>query len=339
MRIPDFTNLELVLQKKKTPKPVLFEFILGDHIKRLLVGEDYKVDTEEEALLTSIKAFERAGYDYTPVLIRGMKFPRMEHLDSVSSTKSLNAGTIIEDEESFRRYRWPETEHCDFDLLKRCGKHLPGKMKFIPYSYDGILENAIGILGYENLCYMLYDDEELLEKVFYQIGLKTYEYYMRCLDYEEVGAVMLNDDWGFNTQTMLPPDALRKYVFPWYKLITREAHQRKKYSILHSCGYYGDILNDIIEDMKVDGRHSYEDNIVPVESAYLEMKGRIAVLGGIDVDFLVRSTPEEIRVRAKNLISLTKEEGGYALGSGNSIPDFVPFDHYWAMIQAVLEDE
>lgn len=30
----------------------------------------------------------------------------------------------------------------------------------------------------------------------------------------------------------------------------------------------GDIMEDVIEDMKFDGRHSYEDKIIPVEEAY-----------------------------------------------------------------------
>ena len=90
-------------------------------------------------------------------------------------------------------------------------------MKFIPYSYDGILENAIGIVGYENLCYMLYDDEDLFADIFEKIGSITMEYFEKCLEYDEVGAILCNDDWGFNSQTMLPPHVLRKYVFPWYQ--------------------------------------------------------------------------------------------------------------------------
>ena len=78
--------------------------------------------------------------------------------------------------------------------------------------------------------------------------------------------------------------------------------------------------------MQYDGRHSYEDNIMPVEDAYELMNGRIAVLGGIDMNFLVSGTPEAIYDRA-----------GYMLGSGNSIPEYVPHENYLAMIRAALD--
>ena len=88
--------------------------------------------------------------------------------------------------------------------------------------------------------------------------------------------------------------------------------------------------------MPADCRHSYEDNIVPVEEAYRRWGGRIAILGGIDVDFLSRRSEEEIRQRAQNLLDMCAEQGGYALGSGNSIPDYVPAAKYFAMTSAIV---
>jgi uroporphyrinogen decarboxylase len=70
---------------------------------------------------------------------------------------------------------------------------------------------------------------------------------------------------------------------------------------------------------------------LPVEEAYSLYGSRIAILGGIDVDFLCRSSPIEIKKRTDKLLDLTKS-GGYALGSGNSIPDYVPIENYLAMI-------
>jgi uroporphyrinogen decarboxylase len=36
-------------------------------------------------------------------------------------------------------------------------------------------------------------------------------------------------------------------------------------------------------------------------------------------------------------LAQTAERGGYALGSGNSIPDYVPDESYFAIIRAALE--
>jgi uroporphyrinogen decarboxylase len=137
---------------------------------------------------------------------------------------------------------------------------------------------------------------------------------------------------------MVPPDVLRKLVFPWYKQIVASAHAKGKYAILHSCGCYTDIIEDIIQDMAFDGRHSYEDKIVCVETAYSELYPRIAVMGGIDVDFLARSSADEVYRRCRSMLTQSASKGGYALGSGNSVPDYIPDENYVAMLKAGNED-
>lgn len=336
-RIPDFENLRRVLAKKPAPRQVLFDFIIGEEMMKFLAGEDAHPQTEEERILFRIKAFDSAGYDFTPILLTGMIFPRKEH--ETKQSKSLNAEALITDRKSYDDYQWPDPNRNDYGLLERAGKAFPGNMKFIPYSYDGILENVIGIIGYENLCYLLYDDADLVRDVFFQVGSRIEQYFFRCLESDRVGAILCNDDWGFNSSTMVSPAVLREHVFPWYKRIIIRAHELNKPAILHSCGYYQDIIEDIIEEMQFDGRQSYEDKIVPVETAYDNLYPRLAVLGGIDMSFLVRKSPEEVYERTKAMIAKTKNKGGYAVGSGNSIPDFVPKENYLAMLKAAFEEE
>lgn len=334
---PNFSYLEMVLQKKVPPRPVLFELILGSHVIKHFSKSDTLGDTELEKLQIKTKAFFHAGYDYVPVLLRGLEFSRSS-AHAHAETKSLNEGAVILDQASFNSYVWPEIASCNFDLLEEAKTFLPNGMKLIPYAYDGILENAIGIIGYENLCYMLYDEPDLVEEIFRQIGSRIEAYYYKCLEYDTVGAIILNDDWGFNTQTMLSPHDLRKFVFPYYMRVAKRARELGKYTILHSCGYYQDIIEDIINELKIDARHSYEDNIICVEQAYEDLKGKIAIIGGIDVDFLVRSNCEEIYNRSKALLEQSKLTGGYALGSGNSIPEYVPLENYIAMVKAAWEE-
>jgi uroporphyrinogen decarboxylase len=89
--------------------------------------------------------------------------------------------------------------------------------------------------------------------------------------------------------------------------------------------------------MKFDGRHSYEDNIMPVEVAYENDHGRIGIMGGIDLDFICRSKPEEVYQRSKSMLERVAGRGGYALGTGNSVPDYVPDRNYFALIRAALD--
>lgn len=334
-RQPNFENLRLVLERKVPLRPVLFDFIIGADKEKLLTGTDYHTETEFDRVVTTIRAFDSAGYDHAPIIVRGLNFKKgASHQEQ---TKSLNEGASVTCREDFDRFTWPEISDCDFSIIARAGERTPKGMKLIPFSFDGILENTISILGYESLCLLLYDDPQLVEDVFFEVGKRVQAYYERCLAYDAVGAILCNDDWGFSTQTLVSPDTLRKCVFPWYQEIVRAAHAHGKPAILHSCGAYHAIIDDIIDTMHFDGRHSYEDKIVPVEAAYSALHGHIAVLGGVDVDFLARKSPNEVYERCRNLIALSAGTGGYALGSGNSVPDYVPNENYLAMLRAANE--
>ena len=127
---------------------------------------------------------------------------------------------------------------------------------------------------------------------------------------------------------------MKKYVYPYHKKIVEAAHKNGRPVILHSCGNLEKVMDDIIEEIGYDGKHSYEDKILPVEEAYEQFGGRIAVLGGIDLDFVCRRTPEEVSERCKKMVERTKCKG-YALGTGNSIPNYVPAENFKAMIRAV----
>ena len=136
---------------------------------------------------------------------------------------------------------------------------------------------------------------------------------------------------------MLSPEDLRRYVFPWHTRIVSAIHDAGRPAILHSCGNPVEIMDDVIDVMKFDGRHSYEDTIQPVEEAYEQYGHRIATLGGIDVDFVIRSDPDDVYRRSREMLERAADRGGYALGTGNSVPEYVPPEHYAAMVWAAVE--
>ena len=91
-------------------------------------------------------------------------------------------------------------------------------------------------------------------------------------------------------------------------------------------------MEDLIEDVKIDAKHSFEDTIEDVRDAKRVYGGRIALLGGIDVDFLCRAGEAAIRARVRDTLDVCMPGGGYCLGTGNSVANYVPLDHYLAML-------
>ena len=108
-------------------------------------------------------------------------------------------------------------------------------------------------MGFDTLCFNLHDDPQLVGDVFEQVGSRLVQYYKRVLSFDCVGACLANDDWGFISNTFISTDDLRRFVFPWYKQIVDISHAAGKPAILHSCGYFENIIENIIEDMGFDG--------------------------------------------------------------------------------------
>jgi uroporphyrinogen decarboxylase len=332
---PDFENLLSVLNRKVPNRPTLFEFYFNERLYSRFGDGPCPKDSLAWWQRT-IRTFYRLGYDYATVLLPGFRFTDPEGRETKESF-SLNEGALIRSQKEFDSFQWPNLEDADFGLLSRLSKDLPQGMKLIPYSPDGVLENVIRLMGFDELCYKLVDNPVLVAAVFKQVGSRLVSYYKKAVEFECVGACLANDDWGFNSSTLLSPEALHRYVFPWYKQIVEISHAAGKPVILHSCGYFENIIESIIEEMRFDGRHSYEDKIVPVEEVYEKYQGRLAILGGIDMDFLCSSSPEEIYGRSKAMLERTANRGGYALGTGNSVPEYVPDENFLALIRAALD--
>ncbi len=328
-----FSDLEKVLERKVPDEPTLFEFYLNGPLLEMYSGKkcvtSYDHTWNYELL---IPAYKKLGYSYVTMLGSNFHFPK--NFTAQKSTISLNEGFVICDRETYAQYHWPEPEKEDYSCLAKAEKLLDKDKKLIVWSNGGVLENVISLVGYENLCFMLYEDRDLARKIFEDVGERLFRYYVEALKYDGVGAIICNDDWGFNTQTMLSTADMREFVFPYHKKTVEYAHKMGRKVILHSCGNLKEVYDDIIDDMKFDGKHSYQDVIQPVEEAYREYGKRIAILGGIDMDFVARKTPEEIEKRSIALLEMGRA-GGYALGTGNSIPEYVPVENYLAMVNAV----
>jgi uroporphyrinogen decarboxylase len=336
-RTSDFRNILKILEKEIPERPTLFEFFLNEDLyKNLTYKMEYKESDADSNFKRIIDAFTIAGYDYVTLLGSDFRFITNRHQEKGQASISLNEGWVISDRESFEKYNWPDPDKFDFTRIDRLSRYLPEGMKIIIYGPDGVLETVVNLVGYENLCYMIIDNPGLVQDIFDEVGSRFVRYYEICSVYDSVGALISNDDWGFNNQTFLSVNDMKRFVFPWHKKIVEKIHAAGKPAILHSCGMLDQVMDDVIDDIKYDAKHSYEDKISPVEKAYEKYGSRIAILGGIDVDFICRSTAEDVYNRALSILAQTSSKGGYALGSGNSIPYYVPQKNYLAMIFAAF---
>lgn len=316
---PDFNQLLKVLRRDGIPEYVPFYELYVDHIVMERILGKKLINRA-----ATIEFYYKAGYDYVPAWpdIK-LKLGRLEN---------PSEGYPIKNWETFHQYPWPDSQSITFSEFESIIPILPEGMKIIGQNY-GIFEAAQMLVGYTDFCCMLYDEPELLEAIFYKLS-ELFEFmYKGMAAFNEVGALVISDDMGFNSQTLISADHLRKYVLPLHKKQTEIIHSFGKPCILHSCGKLSSVMEDIIEAVRIDAKHSYEDKILPVTEAMEKYGNRIAILGGFDIDHLARSDDAEIKSYTSMLIEKLGGKGGYALGSGNSIAHYVPVHNYLTMLE------
>ncbi len=145
-------------------------------------------------------------------------------------------------------------------------------------------------------------------------------------------AVLVGDDYGFNTGPFVSPQMFRRVFFPALQHICQVAHDNGIYLICHSCGNLRLLLPDMIEA----GIDVYQA-IQPIEDiAGLKRDfGRdLCLWGGISNHDLVLADAGEIRSQVQQSVADCARGGGFILGSSHSITVQTPLENILAMYEA-----
>jgi uroporphyrinogen decarboxylase len=216
---------------------------------------------------------------------------------------------------------------------------LPAGMKAYGGCGYGIFESSEDLIGYEYLCTLQYFDPGLFGDIYKKIGDLYVTLWSELIRrYDDLFVFYrMGDDLGFKSATLLEPDTIRTYILPQYKRVIDLIHQNGKKFLLHCCGNIFDIMDDLIK-LNIDAKHSNEDQIALFDQWIDLYNDRIGLFGGIDVNILCLNRYEEIyNVVLERGTAYRNKAKGYGIGSGNSIPDYIPVESFSAMIDAVAE--
>jgi uroporphyrinogen decarboxylase len=338
---PDYRYFEQVMRNEKPSRLPLYEHLINPGSMDQITGRPF-------ASLAGGDAADRREY-----FRRYCDFYREMTYDTVSIEFCVNGilpggGALlgehpgpIQNRADFEAYPWAdlpriyrERAYPMFDLLREV---MPAGMKGVGGVGNGVFEISEDLVGFEWLCYLQADDPELFADLYRRIGDLLLAIWSDFLPrYGDLfAACRIGDDLGYKTGTLLSPNAVLEHVIPQYRRVVAAIHAAGKPYLQHSCGCIFDVMDAWI-DAGIDAKHSNEDAIAPFEEWIRRYGDRIALVGGVDTDRLCRMSPDEI-------VAFTVESGtrfrqlakGFALGSGNSIPEYVPAAGYLAMIEGV----
>jgi len=238
--------------------------------------------------------------------------------------------------DDFERYPWPRVEELDLFPLEYISGHLPEGMGLMTCHAGGIFEHVSRIMSLEGLCLAVYEDPKLVQAVTDKVGELLAGYYRQLTGLDNLIALFQGDDMGFRTGTLITPDQLRQHFLPWHKEFAAMARRAGVPYFLHSCGNIEAIMEDLIDEVGIQAKHSFEDAILPVEQFQARYGDRIGVLGGMDINRLAQDSEKDVREHARFLLETCGGRGRYALGSGSSIPSYIPPANYLAMLDEAV---
>lgn len=338
---PDYNNVLKVLYNERSARLPLYEHNIDLPFIEKYLGEEIpfgntQTDLEEhyKKVIGFWRKNEYDAFSYEALVC--------EVFPGHGAIKGGMKGPI-QNREDFEKFPFEEIPILFWEKytphLEAIRKVMPAGMKAYGGCGYGIFEASEDLVGYEYLSVMQYLDPELFSDLYKKIGdLYVMLWSEMIKRYSDIFVFYrMGDDLGFKSNTLLEPETIKEHIIPQYKRVIDLVHAVEKKFLLHSCGKIFNIMEEIIE-VGIDAKHSNEDQIAPFEKWIELYNNRIGLFGGFDLNLLMLNKYDdiyrEVLENGTRFRSITK---GYGLGSGNSIPDYIPVEGFQAMVDAVKE--
>ncbi len=331
---PDIEEFLKTLRNQKARFVPLAELGMHPKIKEKIIGRPIHTIKDE------VDFWHQAGYDYVklqpkvPAIFEtNTAQDETVKLDGTLAYQWANEGqgliTSFEDLESFT---FPDVSQIDYSPFETVTQHLPEGMGVVG-QYGDIFTMTWELMGMEGFSMALFENPNLVQAVNQMVGkfvLSMFEYFAQN---DRIHAMWFSDDIAFSTGLLMSPEVLDQYFFPWLKKIGDLAKKYDKPLIYHTDGVLWDVFERIIA-CGVNALHPIEPKAMDLAEVKKKYGDKLCLIGAVDVDLLCRGTPEQVEQQVKRNIEIAAFNGGYCVGSGNSIPDYVKFENYLALLRA-----
>ena len=345
----------LLLQGEPDRVPLVEISVDREVKKAFLKGQKKGIEGE-------VKFWEEAGYDFIPVATglhmaldrpppMKLKPEETERIPVTTRKTSYHYSRLSEETtervwieegkgtissmKDLNSYPWPQPEDNDYSIMDKIGNLLPEDMKIIACMGD-VITPIYTLTGFEVFYTAIYENPELIDKMFEQVGSIQYTIFEQVIKHKQVGAAWIADDIAYSENMMVSPKVLRRYLFPWYKKMVALGRDMNKPCLFHSDGKLYEVIDDLI-DCGFCALHPIEPKAMDINYVKKTWGRKICIIGNIDLAYtLTLGTPQEVETEVRQRIHDLAPGGGYCVSSSNSVPEYVPLANYNAMREAVL---
>jgi len=335
---PDIQTLLTTLRRGTGAHVPLAELGIHPDIKSRLLGRPCITLSDD------VDFWFLAGYDYIKLQPdvdfnpgkAGQAESATFQADGTVGRKWASEGAgLITTEAELEAYQFPEARDFDYAKFSKVGSLLPEGMGVIG-QYGDIFTMTWEMMGFQTFSLALFENPTLVEALNTRLGELVVSMFERFAGSETVDAMWYSDDIAYASGLMVSPSVLDRFFFPWLKRIGELARESGKPLIYHSDGVLFDVMERIVA-CGVDALHPIEPKAMDLADVKRRFGDRLCLLGHVDVDLLSRGTTDEVRALVRRNIRIAGSNGGYCVGSSNSIPEYVKYENYLAMLEAARE--
>lgn len=345
---PDFNRFLAAVNHRETDRVPLGEILIHYSIQSKFLGRTVTADD----LAGQVEFWSKAGYDFIPVTVSMMspgKVTEESRITRVLKEKvlrekpgttdpnawNLEMTSFIHERPDLDTFPWEAAADIDFSKLHAIKELLPEGMKVIAIS-GKIFTLTWMLMGFNNFALKLVLDESFVAEVFERVATIQFKALETIFAMDHVAGVWVVDDIAFGTGPMISPAALKKHVFSWYRKVGERCHENNRLFLMHSDGDLSVLMDDLIA-MGLDVIQPIDPSCMDMAKVKKQWGDRICLIGNVSNELLRSASTSEIEARVKELLRDAAPGGGFALGSGNSVPNWAKYENYMAMRESCLK--
>jgi len=194
------------------------------------------------------------------------------------------------------------------------------------------------LMGPEGALYLFYDDPDLIHlamEKWFELADKTGEMAQKEIEFDEV---FFAEDICYKGGSLISPDMIREFLFPYYRKLLDNIQSRQKRKFVFQIDTDGDCRSviPVYQELGMTYMSPFEVasncDVVEIRKQYPNLLMR----GGIDKRILA-TTKEAIDAEIDRIMPFMVKRGGYIPSVDHGTPSEVPFENYMHYRKRMLE--
>jgi len=338
--------------------PIFDIEVLPELVKKIL-GDDQKLPSgsmsrPEEYLKLFIRVYSKLGMDAVPAYYVTLDSPEVctqgDHQVLIQKGFSKYEIPVSLGRPSAKSGAWKIVGQVktleDFD---RIAENLPNidpcfQLKIIHEETKGLDMPTCGIvfggyltaavlMGLEEIVKAPYENPKLLKGMIEYLSDWQTEIGLAMID-SGADSIGIGEDFADTHNLFMSPHHFREFILSSLKKQTQTLKRKGVPVILHHCGNYSMVLEDIVNETGGDCLQPLQPEAMNIADVKRRVGDRICLWGNISINTLSHGITEDVVREVRERIGACAPGGGYILGSSHTLLDSVKVENLYAMIKA-----